>query len=121
MSEIWFGDGEPDEFFLFLERFLLHGGAFGTAENRVALSQEKKGGKAGYFFSRVFAPYDKLKRYYPILEKYPILTPVMQVRRWGMLLRPEVAGMAKAEIAANRRTDKAKAKEMKRFLRDIGL
>lgn len=121
LSRVWFAGEMADGVTAQMESFVLHGGVYGTAENRVALSQEKKGGKAGYFFSRVFVPYDKLKRYYPILEKYPILTPVMQVRRWGMLLRPEVAGMAKAEIAANRRTDKAKAKEMNRFLRDIGL
>jgi hypothetical protein len=104
-----------------MESFVLHGGVYGSADNRVAISQKKRGGRAGYLFSRVFAPYDKLKRYYPILEKYPILTPVMQVRRWRKLANPRIAGMAKAEMTANSSVDPAKAKAMKRFLYDIGL
>ncbi len=121
LSRVWFAGESPDGVTAQMEAFVLHGGVYGTADNRVAISQKKRGGPVGYFFSRVFAPYDKLKRYYPILEKYPILTPVMQVRRWRKLANPRIAGMAKAEIAANSSVDSAKAKAMKRFLSDIGL
>ena len=57
----------------------------------------------------MFIPYAKLKRYYPILDKHRWLMPIMQVRRWFMLLRPDVASMAKREIAVNSNLEKTKA------------
>ncbi|MBR6794856.1 MAG: hypothetical protein IKM52_01960, partial [Clostridia bacterium] len=71
--------------------------------------------------SRIFVPYDNLKRYYPILEKHAWLTPIMQIRRWFMLLQPSVAKMAKRELQTNYSIDKAKAEEMNFFLDSIGL
>ncbi len=121
LCEVWFGGAEADELCLQMQEFILSGGVYGTASNRVALQQKAKGGRLGYVFSRIFVSFDKLKRYYPILEKYPFLMPIMQVRRWFMLFRPSVAGMAKRELKTNYQVDKSKAEEMNLFLRDIGL
>ncbi len=121
LSECWLENAEPDEITKKMQRFILSGGVYGSAENRVALQQTRQGGKAGYLLSRVLAPYDKLRRYYPILEKYPWLMPAMQVRRWGMLLRPEVAGMAKRELSANKAMESAAAADMNQFLEELGL
>lgn len=121
LSEVWFGDKEPDELSLQMQEFLLLGGAYGSTDNRVALQQKKKGGRMGYVLSRMFIPYVKLKRYYPILEKHRWLMPLMQVRRWFMLLKPDVANMAKREMAINRNLAKTKTDEMNAFLDDIGL
>lgn len=121
LSQVWI-DGEPmDELSLQLQEYIFHGGVYGSSANRVAIHQKQKGGKLGYLFTRIFAPFTKLKRYYPILEKYPWLTPIMQVRRWFKLLRPSISKMAKAEMKANQNIDRSAAKEMKRFLDDIGL
>ena len=57
----------------------------------------------------------------PFLKKHPYLLPVMQLRRWFMLLRPSVAKMAKSEIAANNTLDKEKAEQMQAFLARLGL
>lgn len=121
LSRVWFGGEEMDALSVQLQNFLLAGGIYGSSENRVALQQKKKGGRFGYLLSRIFIPYDKLRRYYPILEKHRWLTPVMQVRRWFMLLRPEVAAMAKREMETNRNLQKGKADEMGDFLKEIGL
>ncbi len=104
-----------------MQEFILSGGLYGTSQNRVTLQQKRKGGRMGYLLSRMFVPHARLKQYYPVLEKHRWLTPVMQVRRWGMLLRPDVARMAKNELSANRRVDKEKSDEMDRFLQEIGL
>ncbi len=121
ISRAWL-DGEPlNEVAVKAQDFVLSGGVYGTSKNRVALKQKKKGGKIGYIFSRIFIPFSKLKRYYPILEKHPWLMPVMQVRRWFMLLRPDVARMAKHELSANKEVDKATAEELHSMLQDIGL
>ena len=121
LSRVWFGNEEADDISLQMQEFILHGGVYGSFDNRVILQQKKKGGKFGYLMSRIFAPYSRLKRYYPILEKYPILMPVMQVRRWLMLLRSDVFNMAKTELETNKSVDKMKAEQMSAFLNDIGL
>lgn len=97
------------------------GGVYGSTDNRVALQQKKKGGRIGYVLSRIFIPYAKLKRYYPVLEKHRWLMPLMQIRRWFMLLNPDVAKMAKREMAINGNLAKTKTDEMNSFLDDIGL
>ncbi len=121
LSEVWFGEKEADELLQKLQEFILRGGVYGTTDNRVALQQTQKGGQFRYMLSRIFIPYAKLKRYYPILEKHPWLMPFMQVRRWFMLSKPEVAKMAKREMAFNAKLEKSKADEMNVLLDDIGL
>ncbi|MBR2327683.1 MAG: nucleotidyltransferase family protein [Clostridia bacterium] len=121
LCEVWFGGKEHDDLTLKMQDFILHGGVYGSSENRVALQQSKKGGRLGYLFSRIFIPYAKLKRYYPILEKHRWLTPFMQIRRWFMLLRPSVARMAKTELFANANIERNTADRMNAFLNDIGL
>ncbi len=121
LSEVWFGEKEPNTTALQMQEFLLRGGVYGSTDNRIAIQQKKRGGRWGYVVSRVFIPYAKLKRYYPVLERYPFLTPILQVRRWFMLLNPKIARMAKAEMASNGSLDKAKAEEMNAFLDQMGL
>ena len=121
LSKVWFDGTEADNLSLQLQAFLLNGGAYGSSENKVALQQTKKGGRFGYVLSRVFIPIAKLKRYYPILDKYPWMMPFMQIRRWFMLLRPDVAQMAKKELETNRNIEKSHADEMNIFLHDVGL
>lgn len=121
LSNVWFGSEEQNDISFQMQEYLLHGGVYGSSDNRVALQQKKRGGRLGYFLSRVFAPYDKLKRYYPILEKHRWLIPFMQVRRWFKLLQPHVASMAKSEIETNRNLQKGRADEMGNFLKNIGL
>ena len=121
LSKIWFGGEDANELSLQMQNFILNGGVYGSSDNRVALQQKKKGGRLGYILSRVFIPYAKLKRYYPILEKYRLLTTVMQIRRWFMLLKPDVARIAKREMEINSNIEKSKADEMNLFLVNIGL
>ena len=121
LSRVWFGGEDMDDLLSRMQDFILCGGMYGTSENRVVLHQSKMGGRFGYILSRVFIPFAKLKRYYPILEKHPWLMPLMQIRRWFMLLKPEIAQMAKREIIANRKLEKEKADKMHAFLNEIGL
>lgn len=121
LSKVLFEGKAPDELTIKMQNFLLCGGAYGSTDNRVALQQRKKGGTLGYLMSRIFIPYTKLKRYYPILEKHCWLMPVMQIRRWFMLLNPEVRSMAMSEIAVNGKIKSSHADEMNAFLKDIGI
>ncbi len=121
LSRAWFNDEKLTETAFKMQDYILRGGVYGTSENRVAVNQAEKGGKKGYIFSRVFIPFEKLKRYYPILERHRWLALFMQVRRWFMLLKPNVRQMAKQELSANKNTDQNKAEEMSKLLKEIGL
>ncbi len=118
---VWFDGNKADSLSLQMQEYLFHGGVYGSSENRVALHQGRKGGRLGYLLSRIFVSTSKLKRYYPVLEKHPYLMPVMQVRRWFMLMKPNVAKIAKSEMTANSSVDREKAEQMHQFLNDIGL
>ncbi|MBR7111972.1 MAG: nucleotidyltransferase family protein [Clostridia bacterium] len=121
LSCVWLGDAEPDDQALLMEAFILSGGVYGTTDNRVLAQQKKRGGKVGYLFSRIFVPYQRLKRLYPVLEKHKYLMPLMQVRRWFRLLNPKTAKMARRELRVNKRLDSGKAKTMEAFFKDLGL
>lgn len=121
LSRAWFDGEAPDALTLQMQSFIMNGGVYGSSDNRVALWQKKKGGRVGYVFSRAFIPFAKLKCYYPILEKHPWLMPVMQVRRWFMLLNPNVAKMVRSELSVNRTLDRETAEGMDDFLDNVGL
>lgn len=121
LSRVWMDGETADERSLQLQKIILQGGAYGSMENRVLLKQKKKGGKIGYIWSRVFLPYDRLKRYYPVLEKHRWLVPLMQIRRWFRVCNPAVAKRAKAEMMTNRHVTVSEAEQMNIFLQEIGL
>ena len=121
LSGVWFGGETTDDLMQHMQDFLLHGGVYGSADNRVALQQKRSGGRFGYLLSRVFVPMARLKRYYPILEKHPWLMPVMQVRRWFMLLRPDVARRTKRELITNASLEDEKTDVMHDLMKQIGL
>ncbi len=121
LSKIWLEGGKYDVFLLQFESFILTGGVYGNASNRVALNQSKSGGRFGYILSRMFVSYEMLVRYYPVLEKHRWLMPLMQVRRWLKVFDPRISKMAKRELETNSSIDRSSADEMGRFLTDIGL
>lgn len=102
-------------------KFIIHGGTYGSVDNRVAIRQKKRGGRLGYLLSRAFLPYVTLKEYYPILEKHPWLMPAMQVRRWLKLLRPDVAQRTRRELQVNSTLDKGRSEDMHALLVELGL
>lgn len=121
LSNVWFETGQTDGLMQQMQTFILCGGVFGSRENKVAVQQKKRGGQLGYLISRIFVPYSQLKRYYPVLDKHRYLFPLMQIRRWFMLINPEVAEMARNEMVVNTNITKEKADEMNTFLQNIGL
>ncbi len=119
LSEFWFCDGAESDLLIKMQNFILSGGSYGTSVNRVAIKQKR--GRIKYIFSRMFIPYSKLKRYYPILEKHKWLMPIMQIRRWFMIFRPDVAKMAKSELSVNKTLSKDVADKTQNLLKEIGL
>lgn len=121
LSKVWFEGIEGDKFTCQMEDFLLRGGVYGSTDNRVALEQKSHGGRFGYIFYRIFAPYEILKYDYPIIKKHRWLIPFAQIKRWFKLLDPKIAKTVKRELSVNKSLEKSKAEEMKEFLDNLGL
>ncbi len=121
LSRCWL-DGEAyDEVLQQLENYILRGGVYGNRENRVAVQQQKKGGRFQYALSRIFIPYEVIKFHYPILQKHRWLTPIMEVRRWGKLLFCGHAKRTIRELQMNNQISSEEAEQTGQFLKNIGL
>ena len=121
LSEIWFGNAEHTEITGQIQDYILKGGVYGTNENRIAVQQQKQGGKFKYALSKIFLPYDVIKFHYPVLEKHKWLMPFMQVRRWCKLIFCGHLKRATHELKYNSALTKDAAEEAKTLLKNIGL
>lgn len=121
LCRIWFGEGVHDSVTEKMQAFVLRGGVYGNTENRVAVHREKKGGRVKYLLSKIFLSYDILKFQYPILQKHKVLTPVMEVRRWGKLLFCGHLKRTVSEMRLNASITESEADGTRRFLEEIGL
>ena len=101
LSDIWFSNAEHTKVTKEMEQYVVDAGSYGTIENKVAILQAKKGGRIKYALGRIFQSYSMLKVYYPRLEKYPILFPFYQVKRWCRILFTKDKKHAFAELKSN--------------------
>ncbi len=118
LAEFWFSDGDGEGLDTLCD-FLFSGGAYGTTANSVALKKCKRGGRISYFIHRVFAPYSLLRRYYPVLDKYPFLLPIYEVKRWFDALRRDRSKYVR-ELRENIKNDE-KNGETESMLEALGL
>ena len=94
---------------------------YGSNENRIAVQQQKKGGKLRYALSKIFVSYDTLKCQYPVLQKHAFLMPLMQVRRWFRILFCGGAGRSVRELSYSGGISRTEAAAVREFLEQIGL
>jgi hypothetical protein len=105
-----------------MQSFILDGGAFGTTENKAAAqSNTQRGSKLRYILGRIFMPKKQLARIYPILDKYPILLPICQVRRWLRTLRRGRGKKALGELAYTAGIPKEKEEAVGALMQRLGL
>lgn len=121
LSEVWFENKNHDDVTKQMEQYILRGGVYGTAENRIAVQRQKKGGHFMYVLSKIFVPYEIIKFYYPILQKHRWLTPIMEVRRWCRILFCGQAKQGVRELKYSRNVPDIDAANTKQFLNAIGL
>ena len=78
----WFDGGEYTERALMMQNYIFSGGLYGTFEQNILARHSESGNRVKYILKRIFIPYNQLKERYPIVERYPLLVPFCQVRRW---------------------------------------
>lgn len=121
LSDVWFSDAQHTELTKEMEQYIIGAGSYGTMENKVAISQAKKGGKLKYALGRIFQSYPMLKIYYPRLEKYPILFPYYQVKRWCRILFTKNSKRAFSELKCNSSISEEKKSRIVTLCNDLEL
>ena len=121
LCQVWFAGQEHDDVTKQMEMFVLSGGVYGNLENRVAVQQQKKGGKIRYAFSRIFLPYDEIKVQYPVLENKKWLLPFCQVRRWVRLIFKGRVGYSVRELNVNAGISQERQQVVEMLLQNLGL
>ena len=121
LSHVWFFEDNRDGLTGALEEYVLFGGVYGNFENRITVKQIKKGGRFKYVLYRIFLPYNILKSYYPILRKYPILTPIMHARRWYKALVNKRLKSVVSEFSRSNKINASKDEKTATLLENLGL
>lgn len=116
LCEVWFNNASHSELTILLEEYIIAGGVYGTRENLGATGRHKSGGRFKYIISRIFMPKEKLRLVYPKIDKYPILIPFYQVKRWFSLLDKEKRRSARYELSGDKNSESAD-----KMLRYLGL
>ena len=118
LSRVWFEGAEHDDITSDMNDYVLRSGIYGCIENRVAAGQVKTGGKIQYIFSRLFLPLERMRVYYPTLQRHAWLLPFYYVKRALRLLSK---GRAKRSLAELRRIPNDPLTQAKRLLSRLEL
>ncbi len=121
LCAIWFENAQYDPVMQQMAEYILRGGVYGNDENRISFQRQKQGGSIRYALSRVFVPYEQMKRYYPIVQKHRWLTPFMQLRRWCALIFGGELKRITKELSYSSNITDTEAEAMQKLLENIGL
>ena len=118
LANYWFSGGEGDSLQT-LEDFIFTGGAYGALTNSVAVKKSVRGGRVAYLIHRLFVPYSQLVKYYPRLERFPILLPYYEVKRWVQAISRNGKGYRR-ELSENIKRDKD-SEAISKMLESLGM
>jgi hypothetical protein len=119
-AECWFGNGVDSQLIQDVEEYVLSAGLYGRMKNRVAIKRIEKG-KLRFLVSRIFLPYNKLKFKYSRLQKYPILFPYYQIKRWFNLFNKDCRKKSVSEFKEVTNGDIERQTRIANLLKDLDL
>ncbi len=117
----WFEGAPESEAAAAIAAYILRGGVYGDAENKVAVARQKHKGRLSYILHRIFMPLSEMRIRYPVLRRHAYLLPVF----WGWRILQLLFGggvrrtLGEAKIS-NELTDQ-KSSETARLLSLVGL
>ncbi len=128
LSECWFGGRADCEGVCELSDFILTNGTFGKFKNTVATDFEEmaedgcNSAKLKYIFKKIFPPFSRLSKSYPVLKKYHLLLPFFWVVRCLklMLFYRKLVFAQLRIIMKVKKTDVERLKNLRNDSGDIG-
>ncbi len=121
LVKMWFEGVTGTELAIELENYILSSGIYGKLENKIAVINDKNKDGKKYARSIIFPSRDAMTNKYPVLNKAPVLLPIMYVVRW---ISSVFTGSSKAAYrvlrASNKLTNK-KQSEVVSLLNSLGL
>lgn len=121
LLNVWWENDKHTSLTCEMEDFIIGAGVYGTMENNIASNQSDDKGKLNYILSRIFLPYEKLKRLYPRLEKNKLLIPFYQVKRWINFIFKKDKKRAREELRANSSISQERIIRVKSLCGSLGL
>ena len=121
LVRVWLLGDAHDELTRDIEDYIFSGEIYGDIEVANIVAQEKSGGKLRYFANRIIQPYELISKRYPILKKYPCLTPYYQAKRWFDVLAEGKAKKARGELLDIVNSDSQKKKQIMDIINKVGL
>jgi hypothetical protein len=82
VTEVWFNHKSHSRLSKKLEDYIFYSGAYGNFNNLTEMYEINNGRPPKTLWKKIFKPYKELKIKYPIIGKYPFLTPLYHVIRW---------------------------------------
>lgn len=98
LCKVWFCNKPHTKATLAIQEFVAVGGEMGNENFCHFRRMKKKGGKIGYFLSRIFLPYDEIKEQYPIVEKHKFLIAFCQFHRLFSFVFGKKRKVMKSEV-----------------------
>lgn len=121
LGNVWFEENAHNAVTREMENYVLSGGVYGSLEQYLAMTQNRKGGAFGFLLSKLFLSYEQMKIYYPSLKKCPLLFPFYQVRRWFRILFCGGRKSALDQIRVNQTLSDEKKRSSKNLMDELGL
>lgn len=120
-AHAWFGKGESDVTTELMSDYIFNAGIYGNFENQVAASLAHNGTKFKNLMERIFMPYDTLKVIYPVIKKYPVLTPFYEVKRWFRIIFKDKAKNQLIIMKHNSNITEEKQTKVAKLMENLGL
>ena len=120
LMSVWFFGNEYTSESRTFEKYLLHGGVYGTVENKVRVGVARKQGRLSYIISRIFPSYKTMRNMYPSLEKRKILLPIYHLRRWCRVLFCGGIKRARVQLVGGARLGEDEKKDISALLNSLG-
>lgn len=121
LSRVWFGDETHSALTELMENYLLYGGAFGNMSNKVAVQQQKSGGKKSYALSRIFPNKKFMSIHFKYVEKHSWLLPFAYIHRAFVILFKGNAVNSVKELKANSDVSSEKSDLTGKMLDELGI
>lgn len=121
LAAVWFGNCPHSMITKQMESFILTGGVYGTINNSAVMKAATGETKARSFMKLLILSREGLEILYPKLEKYPMLMPYYQVKRWFGVFRKKRRDRIKHITSVRNSVSREDAESAANLLESLGL